>query len=139
MIVLDTNVLSELMRSEPAASVIRWMVAQSTESLYTTTVTQAEILRGILLIPLGKRRRAFQAAADAMFSEDFAGRILPFGSDAAGSYAQIAASRQRAGSPISTFDAQIAAITHAAGASLATRNARDFVRCGLELIDPWAA
>lgn len=127
------------MRSEPAPSVIRWIAGQSTESLYTTTVTQAEILRGIMLLPAGKRRRAFQAAADAMFTGDFAGRILPFGSDAAGPYAQIAASRLRAGSPISAFDAQIAAVTRAAGASLATRNTRDFVRCGLELIDPWTA
>ena len=137
MIVLDTNVLSELMRAEPAEPVVRWMAAQPGEVLYTTTIAQAEILYGVMLLPAGKRRGAFEAAVDAMFSEDFAGRILPFGGAAALSYAHIASSRQRAGNPISSFDAQIAAITHSAGASLATRNVKDFAHCGIEVVDPW--
>ena len=137
MIVLDTNVLSELMRAEPAEPVVRWMAAQPGAVLYTTTITQAEILYGVMLLPAGKRRGAFEAAVDAMFSEDFAGRILPFGGAAALSYAHIASSRQRAGIPISSFDAQIAAITHSAGASLATRNVKDFAHCGIEVVDPW--
>ncbi|HEY4138963.1 MAG TPA: type II toxin-antitoxin system VapC family toxin, partial [Casimicrobiaceae bacterium] len=110
MIVLDTNVVSELMRAKPAAAVVRWAAEQSQSSLYTTSITQAEILHGIMLLPAGKRRAAFEAAADAMFKEDFGGRILPFDSDAAEPYARIAAVRQRAGRPIAHFDAQIAAV-----------------------------
>lgn len=137
MIVLDTNVLSELMRAEPARAVVRWMTTQPGENLYTTTITQAEILHGVMLLPAGKRRAALEAAVEAMFSEDFGGRILPFGSDAALSYARIATSRQRAGMPMSSFDAQIAAIALSARASLATRNVKDFVHCGVEVVDPW--
>ena len=137
MIVLDTNVLSELMRSAPAESVMRWMAAQPAASLYTTSVTQAEILHGILLLPSGRRRNGFEAAAEAMFKEDFAGRILAFGSDAARLYASIAAERQRAGRPISHFDAQIAATARSAGAAIATRNVPDYDGCGVKVIDPW--
>lgn len=138
MIVLDTNVLSELMKPRPAESVLRWMAAQPATSLYTTSITQAEILHGIMLLPSGKRRSAFEAAAEAMFKEDFGGRVLPFGSDAAHLYARIAAQRRRAGRPISHFDAQIAAIAQSTGASIATRNASDFDGCGVKVIDPWA-
>ncbi|MGC1818154.1 MAG: type II toxin-antitoxin system VapC family toxin [Casimicrobiaceae bacterium] len=137
MIVLDTNVLSELMRAEPAEAVVRWITTQPGESLYTTTITQAEILHGVMLLPAGKRRAALEAGVEAMFSEDFAERILPFGSDAALSYARIASSRQRVGVPMSSFDAQIAAIALSARASLATRNVKDFVHCGVEVVDPW--
>ena len=139
MIVLDTNVLSELMRAEPAAKVMRWVAGHPAASLYTSSVTQAEIMHGIMLLPAGKRRSAFEAAAEAMFREDFGGRILPFGSDAALPYARIAAARQRAGRPIAHFDALIAAIARAAGAVLATRNVRDFDACGVTVIDPWNA
>jgi predicted nucleic acid-binding protein len=138
VIVLDTNVLSELMKPRPAESVLRWMAAQPATSLYTTSITQAEILHGIMLLPSGKRRSAFEAAAEAMFKEDFGGRVLPFGSDAAHLYARIAAQRRRAGRPISHFDAQIAAIAQSTGASIATRNASDFDGCGVKVIDPWA-
>jgi predicted nucleic acid-binding protein len=137
MIVLDTNVLSELMRAEPADAVMRWVAAQTATSLYTTSITQAEILHGIMLLPAGKRRSAFGAAAEAMFAEDFSGRILPFDSDAARSYARIAAARQRSGNPISHFDGQIAAIAQSAGAAVATRNVKDFDRCGVAVVDPW--
>jgi hypothetical protein len=138
VIVLDTNVLSELMKPRPAESVMRWMAAQPATSLYTTSITQAEILHGIMLLPSGKRRSAFEAAAETMFKEDFAGRVLPFGSDAAHRYACIAAQRRRAGRPISHFEAQIAAIARSTGASIATRNAPDFDGCGVKVIDPWA-
>lgn len=137
MILLDTNVLSELMKAAPAESVVRWFSTQPATSLYTTSITQAEVLHGILLLPPGRRRSAFEAAADAMFEEEFAGRILPFGSDAAHPYARIAAKRRRAGRPISHFDAQIAAIAHSAGAAVASRNVADFDGCGLEVINPW--
>ena len=137
MIVLDTKVVSELMRRAPAAPVVRWIDGRATGSLYTTAITHAEILHGIQLLPRGKRRDAIAAAASQMFEEDFAGRVLPFASDAASAYAEIAAARRRKGRPISAFDAQIAAITRAAGADLATRNVDDFEGCGIDVIDPW--
>lgn len=137
MIVLDTNVLSELMKPAPAESVVRWMAAQPATSLYTTSITQAEIFHGIMLLPSGRRRNAFEAAAEAMFNEDFTGRILPFGSDAARPYARIAADRSRSGRPISQFDAQIAAIARSTGAAIATRNTSDYEGCGVKLVNPW--
>lgn len=137
MIVLDTTVLSELMRGAPADAVTRWFAGQPAAALYTTAITECEILLGIQLLPAGKRRRALESAAAAMFQEDFAGRVLPFARDAARRYADIAAARQRAGHPIAAFDAQIAAITQAAGATLATRNLADFESCGIKLVDPW--
>ena len=138
MIILDTNVVSELMRPAPAAGVVRWAASQPAHSLYTTSITQAEILHGILLLPAGRRRRALEQAAHAMFAEDFADRILAFGSEAAGPYARIAAERRKAGRPISQFDAQIAAIARARGARVATRNVSDYEGCGIDMIDPWA-
>jgi predicted nucleic acid-binding protein len=139
MIVLDTNVLSELMRPAPAESVVAWLSSQPATGQYTTTITQAEILYGILLLAAGKRRTRLLGAAESMFAEDFAGRVLGFGSDAAPLYARIAAERRRVGRPISHFDAQIAAIARANGAKLVTRNTADFHGCGIQLVDPWKA
>ena len=137
MIVLDTNVISELMRATPATAVVRWTNARPAASLYITSITQAELLHGIQLLPRGKRRDAIEAAAEEMLERDFAGRVLPFGSDAAVAYARIAAARRRTGRPISAFDAQIAAIARASDADLATRNVDDFAGCGVDVIDPW--
>jgi predicted nucleic acid-binding protein len=139
VIILDTNVVSELMKPAPSASVVRWIALQPATSLYTTSITEAEILHGVMLMPAGKRRNRLQAAAEAMFSEDFARRVLPFGSDAARAYATIAALRRRAGPPISHFDAQIAAIGRSARAAVATRNTTDCEDCGVTLINPWIA
>jgi predicted nucleic acid-binding protein len=139
MIILDTNVLSELMKPAPSARVVRWVGAQPTSSLFVTSVTQAEILYGIALMPAGRRRTAVNAAAVGMFGSDFEGRILGFGSDAAQVYAEIVAGRRRGGRPISHLDAQIAAIARCAGAAIATRNVVDFERCGVKNIDPWDA
>jgi predicted nucleic acid-binding protein len=137
VIVLDTNVLSELMRSAPDVSVTSWVGTQSASNLFVTTITQAEMLHGVLLLPRGRRRDAIEAAVDAMFEEDFAGRILPFSSLAAHAYAEIAVARRQCGRPISQFDAQIAAIAKSAGADVATRNVTDFEGCGIKVIDPW--
>jgi hypothetical protein len=137
MILLDTNVLSELMRAAPAASVVSWVASQPASTMYTTSVTKAEILYGVLRLPSGRRREKLAAAAAAMFDQDFHGRILRFGGDAAAQYAAIAADRSRAGRPISTFDAQIAATARIAGAAVATRNVGDYDGCGLRVIDPW--
>jgi len=138
VIVLDTNVISEMMKPAPTGRVARWMAAQPATSLYTTAITQAEILHGVMLLPSGRRRRSVEAAAETMFREDFGGRILPFGSDAAQAYARIVSERGRAGRPISHFDAQIAAIARSTGAAVATRNVSDFDGCGVEVIDPWS-
>ena len=137
MIVLDTNVLSELLRPTPEARVLAWLEAQPPASLFTSAVTQGEILYGIRLLPDGQRRKKLWDAAVEIFNEDFAGRVLSFDGDAAGVYAEIGASRRVAGRPISQFDATIAAITRSRGASLATRNAKDFEGCGIEVVNPW--
>ena len=118
---------------------MRWMAAQPATSLYTSSITQAEILHGIMLLPSGRRRKALEAAAVAMFREDFAGRILAFGSDAAEPYARIAVERRRRGRPVSHFDAQIAAIARSAGAAIASRNVTDYDGCGVKVVNPWEA
>jgi toxin FitB len=137
MILLDTNVLSELMRLEPDARVLHWVAEQPAARVFTTSIAKSEILYGILLLPPGKRRRALEEAARAMFEEDFAGRVLAFAGETALPYATIACDRRRAGRPISHFDAQIAAIAAANSAAVATRNVSDFEGCGIEVVNPW--
>lgn len=137
MIILDTNVISELMRAEPNGRVLEWLVRQPIAGLFTTTLTQAEIFYGLQLLPEGRRRKDLIAAARPIFEVEMAGRILSFDSDAALAYAELAAHRRQTGQPISQIDGQIAAITRSRGAHLATRNVRDFVACGIALIDPW--
>ena len=137
MIILDTNVLSELMRPKPSPGVVEWVARQPAAGLFTTSITEAEIFCGIELLTKGKRREGLLAAAEAMFAEDLAGRILGFESDAARIFSNIAAHRRALGRPISYADAQIAAIAQVRGAKLATRNVADFEDCGLEVLDPW--
>jgi hypothetical protein len=137
MIVLDTNVLSELLRAAPEPRVLTWLAEQPRASLFTTAVTQGEILYGIRLLPDGQRRRKLADAALAIFNEDFAGRVLSFDGDSADTYAEIGASRRAAGRPISQFDALIAAMTRSRGACLATRNVKDFDDCGIDVVNPW--
>lgn len=137
MIVLDTNVLSELMRDEPAAHVERWVDDQDSGELAVTAVTVAELRYGIARLPRGARRSKLAESADAFVDRGFAGRILAFDHAAADHYADLAADRDRAGRPIATPDAQIAAICRARGATLATRNTRHFETTGVSLIDPW--
>lgn len=137
MIVLDTNVLSEALRPSPDTSVLEWFAKQPRASLFTTTVTRGEILYGIRLLSDGKRRRALWDAAVKIFSDDFAGQVLSFDNDAADTYAEIAASRRSAGKPISQFDAMIVAMARSRGASLATRNVKDFDDCGVDVVNPW--
>jgi predicted nucleic acid-binding protein len=135
--ILDTNVISELMRPEPHPAVLSWVGGQRPSVLHTTSVTQAEIFYGVAVLPAGKRRDALAAAADAVFAEDLAGRVLPFDGGAAERYAEIRAARRRAGTPMEAFDAQIAAIALTSDAVLATRDLGDFAGCGLTVVDPW--
>ncbi len=139
MIVLDTNVISELMRREPDAAVMAWIGEQPIAGVFTTTLTQAEIFYGLALMPEGRRRDDLLAAARPMFEIDLAGRVLPFDTDAAAAYPEIAAGRKQAGRPISQIDAQIAAIVRSRGARLATRNVADFADCGITVVNPWSA
>ncbi len=139
MILLDTNILSELMRPAPSPAVMSWLAAQPASSLFISAVTEAELRYGVLLLPEGRRRADLMAALEAMLAEDFAARILPFDSAAAVAFAVIASSRRQAGKPISQFDAQIAAIVKSRGAALATRNVADFAECEVEIINPWTA
>ena len=138
MIVLDTNVISELMRAKPDPAVLAWVAAQPRATLYTTSINQTEILYGIAMLPAGRRRTTLAAAAEAMFAEDLAGRVLSYDGAAAARYAEIVVAR-RVGNPIEAFDALIAATALTAGASIATRDTGGFDGCGLTLIDPWVS
>lgn len=138
-ILLDTNVLSELMRPQPAAAVLAWFARQQGASFYIAAVARAEILLGIALLPDGQRRENLARAAEQMFAEDFAAHCLPFDEAAASEYALLVAARTRGGRPISTEDGQIAATALCHGLPLATRNGKDFVGiAGLVVFDPWA-
>lgn len=137
MIVVDTNVLSELMRPAPARPVLAWFGATPAARLCVTTITLAELLAGVALLPRGRRRDALDAAVRSMFEDDFAGRTLVFDDLAASHYADIVAKRRHAGPPIATLDAQIAAIARSRGAAAATRNVGDFGGCGVVVVDPW--
>ncbi len=136
MIVLDTNVLSEAMKISPDPAVARWMMRERALGLFTTAISEAEIFYGISILPDGKRKRAFELAAEGIMAL-FAGRILPFDSPAAREFAAIVADRRRIGRPINDFDAQIAAITRTHRMLLATRDTRDFDATGVQIIDPW--
>lgn len=138
MIVLDTSVLSELMRAKPDRSVLDWFAGQPDDLLYTTAITQAEVLFGLALLPLGARRDRLESAAGALFEEDFANRVLPFDSQAAAEYARICSSRRSQGRPVNQMDAQIAAIARAHRASLATRDAAGFDGLKISLFNPFA-
>jgi predicted nucleic acid-binding protein len=139
VIILDTNVISELMRPQPHPAVFAWVGAQARGSLYTTSVTEAELFYGIHAMPEGQRRNGLAVAAEALFAEEFAGRVLPFGGAAARRYAEIVILRRKAGQPIEGFDALIAATASVAGRAVATRDIGGFEGCGLTLINPWEA
>jgi predicted nucleic acid-binding protein len=136
MFVLDTNVLSAIMGSRPSPEVAAWVAAQPEEQLFTASVCQAEVLAGIGILPDGRRRRILEAAARAIFVDDFNGRILPFDQAAAGLYAELFAARKRAGRPTATADLMIAAVARASGAHMVTRDTGGFADCGLSLIEP---
>ena len=126
------------MQPSPSAAVLGWLSRKPENGRFcVTTITMAEILYGVELLPRGRRRDKMLAEAVAVFAEDFRGRILPFDEEAARVFAQIAASRRARGRPISELDAQIAAIAHSRSAILATRNVADFEGCGIRVLNPW--
>jgi predicted nucleic acid-binding protein len=137
MIVLDTNVLSELMRRQPDSKLVAWIDAQLADALMLSAVTVAELLYGIARLPEGKRKADLHDAAWMMLKEEFDERILSFDALAAVHYASLVAQRESSGRPISMADAQIAAICLSHEAILATRNGKDFSGLGLTLVNPW--
>jgi predicted nucleic acid-binding protein len=137
VIVLDTNVLSELIRPAPEPKVLAWLEAQALDALFTTAISRAEMLFGVHILPDGRRRDDLLREVKAIFSEDLAGCVLAFDDAAADAYAEIAAQCRRIGRPSSQSDLMIAGIVRARGATLATRNGRDFEGAGITVVDPW--
>ncbi len=139
MIVLDTNVVSELMRHAPDAAVVTWVDACPPDDVFLTAVTAAELRYGAARLPDGRRRRELMELVGQLLTEDFEGRVLPFDDAAALHYAELVVARDRAGRPISMADAQIAATCRRFDARLATRNFDDFAGTGVAVVDPWRA
>lgn len=137
MIIVDTNVFSELLRPTPEPRVEAWLAAQDGFDIYLTAISEAELRYGVAIMYNGKRCDGLADAVDRILCDDMAGRVLAFDSVAAEAYATIAASRRAAGRPIAQADCQIAAIARARGAAVATRNTGDFEGCGVDLINPW--
>jgi len=139
VIILDTNVLSEVIKEAPSNRVMDWLARHSSSELFTTSITQAEVLCGLELLPAGRKRTTLEVAVERIFAQAFEGRILPFDSGAAAAFSKIAAARQAAGRPATDFDIQIAAIAVVHGAAVATRNTRDFEGCGISVLNPWGS
>jgi toxin FitB len=137
VIILDTNVLSELTRQVPNEQVLAWLDDQPADEAATTAVTVAEILYGVARLPEGRRKAGLAKAVRGMLDDDLRGRVEPFDATAAAHYAAIVSGRENGGRPISLADAQIASICRKLRATLATRNTRDFEGTGIEVIDPW--
>ena len=136
MFVLDTNILSAMMKLGPEPEVAAWMAGQDEALLFTTTISFAVIFAGLAVMADGRRRRALEDAARVMFDE-FDGRVLPFDLAAASAYAELFAARRRAGRPTATLDLMIAAIARCHDACVVTRDIGGFEECGLTLINPW--
>ena len=137
MIVLDTNVVSELMRSSPDAAVEAWVAGHAAATLFFSAVGEAELRHGAAIMPAGRRRDTLASEIEIMLRAAFPDRVLPFDSDAARAYATIGSMRRSAGRPVAPIDCQIAAIALANGMAVATRNVRDFADTGIDVIDPW--
>lgn len=135
MIVLDTNVVSELSKPKPDPTVVSWVDAQS--ELAITAPGLGDLRFGVARLPAGKRRTALSDAIDQFVTDDLDGLVLPFDVASADAYGPIVAARERAGNPVGIADAQIAVICHVHDAALATRNVRDFLNTGIELVNPW--
>jgi toxin FitB len=137
MIVLDTNVVSEMMRPVPAPSVAAWLNDQDVSLLFLTAVTVGEIRYGIRILPQGKRRRFLEEGFEKILAQGFAGRILAFDEAAAHRYGEIMGRRKETGRSLAILDGQIASIAWSNGCSVATRNVQDFMECGVEIINPF--
>ena len=137
MIILDTNVISELMRENPDVRVKQWISQQKAIHLGLTTITIAEIQRGLMRLPTGQRRTNLERNFNRFLTAAFAGRIFSFDKDAANIYGQICAEREHAGLHVDAVDLMIASIAKSENAKIATRNIKDFINCTVELVNPW--
>ena len=137
MIIVDTNVLSALMKSAPERAVVTWLDRQPADSIWITAITLFEARLGLALLPKGRRQRELQAAFGRLLEEDLENRVLDFDSAAANEASALAAERRRAGRPIDMRDTQIAGIALARRAAIATRNVRHFEGLSVPVIDPW--
>lgn len=139
MIVLDTDVVSEPTKPQPDAAVLSWLRRQRSRDLHMTAITATELRQGVASMPAGAKARALAEDVETLLIEAFSGRILPFDAAASEHYASLFAARRRSGRPMGLMDALIAAIARSHGATLATRNTRDFEQCGLDLVNPFEA
>lgn len=139
MIVLDTNVVSEMMKPSPSHAVLDWLNGQETERLHLSTVTIGEIEYGLRILPDGRRRRDLHDRFNRFVAAAFSLRVLSYDEPAGRCYGEIMAVRKSLGRPMSMPDGQIAAIAKANGGAVATHNTRDFEECGIELVDPFVA
>lgn len=139
MFLLDTNVISELLRPSPDLAVEAWVEGRPATDLYFSAIGEAELRYGVAILPAGRRRTALASAIEAILREDFDERILPFDSEAARAYAEIAAARRSAGRPAPPVDCHIAAIARSRDMAVVTRNVRDFEDMAIEVVDPWTA
>ena len=139
VMLLDTNVLSELMRKSPDPAVEAWAAGYSLEDLFFSAIGEAELRYGAAILPMGRRRQTLVSDIEMMLRDAFGNRILPFNRNAARIYAEIAATRRSVGRPIATADCQIAAIARSRNMAVATRNLRDFMEIDIHLVNPWAA
>jgi predicted nucleic acid-binding protein len=139
LIILDTNVLSALMRTAPDPAVVAWLDRQPAESVWITSITLFEARLGLALLPDGRRRRALERRFSRLVEDDLENRVLDFDTAAAASAASLAAERQRAGHPADMRDTQIAGIGSSRRATLATRNVRHFAELKVPVVDPWTA
>jgi toxin FitB len=139
VIILDTNVLSALMRQAPELPVVHWLDRQSADSVWITSVTLFEVRLGLAVLPKGRRRQSLEAAFARLLTEDLEDRVLAFDTAAATEAALLAANRQKAGRTVDFRDTQIAGIALSRRATLATRNTRHFHDLRVPVVDPWQA
>jgi toxin FitB len=139
MIILDTNVISELMRAKPEPVIVNWFRVRSLLEMATTTINLAEIRLGLARLPFGRRRRDLEVTFNSLVARGFANRVFDFDASAADAYGDLAVERERAGRRLEGFDGLIAAIAKSRGMPIATRNTNDFAGCGIDVINPWSA
>ncbi len=137
MIIIDTNIVAELMKASPAGEVVSWMNDQEASGLFLTTITLGEIGYGLEILPQGKRRLQLEQGFERVIAEAFTGRILAFDEEAARLYGVLMGRRRAIGRPLSILDGQIASIARTRGYAVATRNVRDFVECGVDILNPF--
>lgn len=138
MVILDTNVISEIIKPVCHPNVANWFTSQASDTLHVSTITEAELLYGVECLPTGRRRDELRILVEKIMRERFAGKVLAFDSGAARNCARIAAARRSAGRPIGYADCLIAGIARSRGAAVATRDASGFEGCGIQVLDPWS-